>query len=107
LGIDCSGLTQLSFSLTGVNIPRDAYLQAEIGEGIPFIDLAETNDLAFFDNAEGRITHVGIVLKDDGDSKIIHSSGNVRIDKLDHQGIFNEETGQYSHNLRFIKRISI
>jgi gamma-D-glutamyl-L-lysine dipeptidyl-peptidase len=107
LGIDCSGLTQLSFSLAGLKIPRDAYMQAEIGEGIPFIDLAETNDLAFFDNAEGRITHVGIVLMSDGDSKIIHSSGNVRIDKLDHQGIFNEETGQYSHNLRFIKRISI
>jgi len=107
LGIDCSGLTQLSFSLAGQKIPRDAYLQAEIGEGIPFIDLAETNDLAFFDNAEGRITHVGIVLMSDVDSKIIHSSGNVRIDKLDHQGIFNEETGQYSHNLRFIKRVTI
>ncbi|MBI1267771.1 MAG: hydrolase Nlp/P60 [Cryomorphaceae bacterium] len=107
LGIDCSGLTQLSFSLAKQKIPRDAYLQAEIGEGIPFVDVAETNDLAFFNNAEGRITHVGIVLKADGESKIIHASGNVRIDKLDHQGIFNEEIGQYSHNLRFIKRVAI
>lgn len=107
LGMDCSGLTQLSFSLAGSRIPRDAYLQAELGEEIPFIDLAETNDLAFFDNAEGRITHVGIVLKSDGEARIIHASGNVRIDKLDHQGIFNEESKHYSHNLRFIKRMSI
>lgn len=107
LGIDCSGLTQLAFSLHGQSIPRDAHMQAELGEVVPFIDLAQTNDLAFFDNAEGRITHVGIVIKEIGTTSIVHSSGNVRVDTLDHQGIFNNETKLYSHNLRFIKRVAI
>jgi hypothetical protein len=109
MGIDCSGFTQLVFRMNGISIPRDAYQQAEIGEIITFIDEAETGDLAFFDNNEGRITHVGLIInqKELGIKSIIHASGKVRLDKLDHQGIFNEETKSYSHNLRLIKRIKI
>ena len=51
--------------------------------------------------ANPRIVHVGIVLTD---GKIIHAAGQVRIDRLDHFGIFNEERGIYSHKLRVIKR---
>jgi gamma-D-glutamyl-L-lysine dipeptidyl-peptidase len=101
-GIDCSGFTQLVYKAAGIRLPRDAYQQAEEGTSLGFVEEAIAGDLAFFDNNEGKIIHVGIVLSD---GFIIHASGRVRIDKLDHQGIFNRETGKYSHNLRVLKRI--
>ena len=104
-GIDCSGLTQLVFRLLGISIPRDASEQVELGEQVSFVEESREGDLAFFDNTEGRITHVGIILEEGGAKKIIHASGRVRIDNLDHNGIYNEETQSYSHKLRTIKRI--
>lgn len=104
-GIDCSGLTQLVFRLLGVSIPRDASEQLELGEQVSFVEESREGDLAFFDNTEGSITHVGIILEEGGAKKIIHASGRVRIDNLDHNGIYNEETQSYSHKLRTIKRI--
>ena len=101
-GIDCSGFSQMVYRMCGVNLPRDASQQAEVGDRLSFIEEAYPGDLAFFDNAEGRITHVGILL---GDNKIIHASGKVRIDRIDHQGIFNDELRDYSHHLRLITRV--
>ena len=101
-GIDCSGLTQAVFGMSGINIARDAYLQAERGETINFIDESRAGDLAFFDNAEERIIHVGIIINN---KQIIHASGEVRIDNIDHQGIYNEELKKYTHKLRIIRRI--
>lgn len=101
-GIDCSGLSQLVYKLAGIKIPRDAYQQAEIGTTLNFVEEAEPGDLAFFDNELGQIIHVGIVM---ADNYIIHASGKVRIDRLDHYGIFNKETHQYTHNLRILKRL--
>jgi len=85
------------------NIPllRDAYLQATQGESVGFLQEVKCGDLAFFDNAEGRITHVGILLNE---SEIIHASGKVRIDKIDNAGIINTDTGLRTHQLRIIKR---
>jgi len=102
LGIDCSGLTQMVYRLNGMSIPRDASQQVELGEALSFPEEAEPGDLAFFDNAEGRITHVGIVLKN---SQIIHASGRVHVDKFDHLGIYNEEKQGYTHNLRVLKKM--
>jgi hypothetical protein len=101
-GIDCSGFTQMVYKLCGFKILRDAAQQAMMGAPLSFIEEALPGDLAFFDNDEGKIIHVGIVLKN---NRIIHASGSVRIDKLDHQGIFNEQTKTYTHNLRVIKNI--
>ena len=101
-GIDCSGFTQLVYKLCGIQLKRDANQQAEQGETITFLQESKAGDLAFFENSDGRIVHVGIILDN---NKIIHASGKVRIDKIDHQGIFNEEKKNYSHNLRLIKRI--
>jgi len=101
-GIDCSGLTQMVFKLNGIKLKRDAYQQAEQGETLSFVEEAEAGDLAFFDNEEGKIVHVGIVMDD---NKIIHASGKVRIDGFDHQGIFNNDKKDYSHRLRLLKRI--
>lgn len=102
-GIDCSGLSQMSFLLAGKQLPRDAYQQAELGTVVDFVEEAKEGDLAFFDNDEGKIIHVGIILSG---GKIIHASGKVRIDKIDHEGIFNEEIKKYTHKLRIIKRLT-
>ncbi len=101
-GIDCSGFTQLVYKLNGHQILRDAKDQATQGETLSFIEESEPGDLAFFDNAEGVITHVGIIMSD---NYIIHAHGKVRIDRLDHSGIFNLELKRHSHKLRVIKRI--
>ena len=102
LGIDCSGFTQMVYRLQGVDLPRDAYQQAEVGTTLSFVEESEAGDLAFFDNNEGRITHVGIILEN---NHIIHASGKVRIDRIDQQGIFNKELGTHTHKLRLIKSI--
>ena len=101
-GIDCSGFTQIVYRLQGINIPRDAYQQAEVGNTLSFIEESEEGDLAFFDNSEGEITHVGIIMNN---NNIIHASGKVRIDKLDQQGIFNIEKKIHTHKLRIIKSV--
>ena len=101
-GIDCSGFTQLIYKSIGVLIPRDSSQQVELGEPLDFASEARIGDLAFFQNEEGRIVHVGMVC---APGKIIHASGQVRIDKLDDTGIFNAERGQYTHRLRIIKRL--
>lgn len=106
LGIDCSGLVQVVASLKGIQMPRDAKDQMEIGEEVPFMTLAESGDLAYFDNAEGKIIHVGIIEKrGDQDYSIIHAAGEVRKDRVDQQGIFREDWGEYTHQLRIVKRI--
>jgi cell wall-associated NlpC family hydrolase len=101
-GIDCSGFTQLVYKINGYKLPRDAYQQVELGEPLNFVEEAESGDLAFFDNEEGKIVHVGILLNN---QQIIHASGQVRVDNFDHYGIFNSSTKKYSHTLRVIKRI--
>ena len=101
-GIDCSGFTQMVYKLNGYRLFRDASQQATQGEALSFIEESEPGDLAFFDNQEGKITHVGIIMKD---NYIIHAHGKVRIDRLDHSGIFNYEMRNHTHRLRVIKRI--
>lgn len=101
-GIDCSGFTQMVYKLNGYKLLRDACQQATQGEALSFIEESEPGDLAFFDNEEGKITHVGIIMED---NYIIHAHGKVRIDRLDHSGIFNYELRNHTHKLRVIKRI--
>ncbi len=101
-GIDCSGFTQVVYKFTGVKLLRDAYQQAEQGTVVNFVEETQPGDLAFFSNEAGKIIHVGIILKD---HRIIHSSGKVRIDKIDHFGIHNAEIKKYSHQLKVIKRV--
>jgi hypothetical protein len=100
-GIDCSGFTQVVYKFSGVNLMRDASLQVQDGETVETAADMRLGDLAFFNNAEGRITHVGIMLDD---KKIIHASGRVKIDTLDTEGIYSEELKRYTHKLNVIKR---
>ncbi|MEZ4811341.1 MAG: C40 family peptidase [Allomuricauda sp.] len=101
-GVDCSGFTQMVYKINGHSLHRDAQAQSKQGEALSFIEESEPGDLAFFDNNEGVIDHVGIILQD---NYIIHAHGHVRIDRLDHTGIFNTEEKLYSHQLRVIKKI--
>ncbi|NNF02016.1 MAG: C40 family peptidase, partial [Bacteroidia bacterium] len=101
-GCDCSGFVQVIYKLAGIKLKRDSHEQAEEGSHISLLEEASQGDLAFFDNKEGKIMHVGILLNDD---KIIHASGKVRIDRIDHHGIFNDDLKTYSHNLRLIRRV--
>jgi hypothetical protein len=101
-GIDCSGFTQLVYKLCVYSLLRDAKDQATQGEVLSFIEESEPGDLAFFDNDEGTITHVGIIMQD---YNIIHAHGKVRIDVLDHSGIYNTDTKVHTHKLRVIKKI--
>lgn len=100
-GFDCSGFTQVVFKINGMALQRDAYQQAAMGKTVT-LEEAKPCDLAFFENDQGRIMHVGIILEK---SEIIHCSGKVHIDRLDQQGIFNYRSKEYTHKLRIIKRI--
>ena len=80
-GIDCSGFTQMVYKLNGYKLLRDASQQATQGEAL---------------------THVGIIMKD---NYIIHAHGKVRIDRLDHSGIYNVDKKIHTHKLRVIKKI--
>ena len=101
-GIDCSGFTQMVYKLNGYHLLRDASQQALQGEALSFIEESEPGDLAFFDNEYGKIIHVGIIMND---NYIIHASGKVRIDRLDHLGIYNAEINKHTHKLRVIKKV--
>jgi hypothetical protein len=100
--IDCSGFTQIIYKINGYNIDRDAKDQVKLGLALSFIEESEPGDLAFFDNKEGDIVHVGIVMED---NHIIHAHGHVRIDRLDQTGIYNVDTRKHTHKLRVIKKI--
>ncbi|MEI9958410.1 MAG: NlpC/P60 family protein [Ferruginibacter sp.] len=100
-GIDCSGFAQTVYKFLNIPLLRDAKLQVTEGEVVGFLQEVNCGDLAFFDDEEGEIVHVGILLNE---KEIIHSAGKVRIDKIDSQGILNVDTGLRTHQLRIIKR---
>ena len=101
LGVDCSGFVQVNFKMVGIDLPRDAWQQAQEGEPVKKLKDAVKGDLAFFDDKD-EIVHVGILL---GPDKIIHASGKVRIDNIDKKGIINSDTGKRTHTLEAIRRV--
>ncbi|MDY6424240.1 MAG: C40 family peptidase [Bacteroidales bacterium] len=102
MGIDCSGFTQVVFSIFGINLERDASKQSLQGKKVKNLSTAKEGDLLFFGKDNKHITHVGIFLEK---QYVIHSSGRVRIDFIDNKGIIDHDTRQYSHTLQMIRRI--
>jgi hypothetical protein len=102
MGIDCTGFVQILYAMCDIQLARDADKQVESGRVIDFLSEAKAGDLAFFENAEGKITHVGMLLNS---QQLIHASGWVKIETLDSQGIISAQTGAYTHTLRLIKRL--
>lgn len=103
LGIDAGGFTQLVYKCCGFVLDRSPQQQALQGEALSFIEESEPGDLAFFDGPDGEIDHVGIIMKN---NHIIHAHGQVRIDRIDHSGIFNTQLRRYTHPLRVIKKLT-
>ena len=101
-GIDSAGLTQMVYKMIGIQLPRLAKQQALKGELVDFINEVQVGDLAFFENHRGHIIHAGIILSD---TQVIHASGRVRVDKLDHYGIYDLSAKRYTHKLRLVKRM--
>lgn len=78
--IDCSGLVSNVYFLNGIQLPRDADMQALIGRELTtdFVpEGLEPGDLLFFgrkasEGKEERVTHVAMYI---GDGEYIHSAG--------------------------------
>ncbi len=102
MGMDCSGFTQVIMSLFGKALKRNAGEQVTQGRKISDLSKVQAGDLVFFDHEDGKISHVGVAIDSE---RLIHCSGRVKVEKLDSNGIFNAETGVYSHHLMAIRRV--
>lgn len=100
-GVDCSGFAQTVYKQQGIQLKRDSWQQAEQGESVSLLQDALPGDLAFCDNEEGRIIHVGILLSS---QQIIHASGSVKIDWIDSARIYASDQKKYTHKIRLIRR---
>jgi gamma-D-glutamyl-L-lysine dipeptidyl-peptidase len=86
-GFDCSGFTQMLVRVRGINMPRDADLQAA-WDGVISVERSDLQpgDLLFFGSGPKKITHTGMYI---GDGQFIHdtTSGHpvVQISRLDDQ----------------------
>jgi cell wall-associated NlpC family hydrolase len=81
LGLDCSGLLNVSFNAAGIQIPRSSNEQAAWGDPIRPQDL-QAGDLVFFGGAPGSstITHVGLITEVSEDGvQFIHSSTSLGV----------------------------
>ncbi|NRA49267.1 MAG: C40 family peptidase [Phaeodactylibacter sp.] len=102
MGIDAAGLVQMVFKIANISLPREAAQQVYIGKTVDFVEQSLPGDVAFFENRKGRITHCGIILPD---AEVIHAFGSVRIDKIDHYGIYDKSAKRYTHRLRVVRRM--
>ena len=100
-GVHGAALLQLVFSIVGISLPRTANAMVKEGVAVDFMELAQAGDLAFFDGPGKAVDHVGLLLPD---STLLHVSDCVRIDAVDHFGIFDYQLGRYTHRLRIVKR---
>ncbi len=102
-GIDNVSFVHQVFRFFNIDVTREIRSQFRMGEIVDFAQMAQVGDIAFFQDINENINHVGIII---GEKLIIHVNGYVRIDRFDHNGIFNKELKKYTHSLRIIKRIS-
>ncbi len=104
-GFDCSGFAQTCFAVNGLELPRDAYLQADEGvlvEGD--FNSWQIGDLIFFSERPGKITHVAIAL---GKGDFIHASGYVRLNSLNpqHQDLYHEKYARiFTRTMRILQQ---
>ena len=104
VGVDAASFVQLVYASAGIFIQRDYEETVRQGQLVDFVEESLVGDIALFEQKRGRVSHIGIILDD---QRVIHVDGTVRIDHLDHYGIFNEETQKYSYRLRLIRRVLI
>ncbi len=101
-GMDCSGLTQVSYQSVGRSLPRSSQEQSMIGRHIQATELKQ-GDLVFFTDRKGnsRITHVGMITEVESREKIkfIHATNSLGV-------VENNLKQPYWNNL-FLKAIRI
>lgn len=100
-GVGDAELVQLLLAVMGIDLPRALVAMSRGGQAVDFVEQCQAGDLAFFDDGKGALTHVGLLFPG---SQVLHVSGRVRVDAVDHFGIFNVEERRYSHRLRIVKR---
>ena len=100
-GIDCSGLVQVAWKLTGQDVPRDASKQAEVGQSISWGE-QQRGDVVFFQNDAGKVVHVGVLIDA---LTIAHAAGEVRVDSLVPEGI--QRGDRLTHAFHSIRRWSL
>ncbi len=105
-GIDCSGLTQMVYKLCNYPLPRDASQQATVGTPLDFLMHARCGDLAFFENKEGAINHVGMLLDHETIIHATDAAGRVVIDRIDQGGIISIALRKRTHHLRMVARLA-
>lgn len=88
MGIDCSGFTQTVQTLFGHQLLRNAREQITQGTVIERLSDAQAGDLVFFDHYDGRVSHVGLLLDQE---RVMHSSGRVKVEMIDDEGIISQE----------------
>lgn len=97
-GADCSGFVQTIFAVHGVQLPRDAHLQALSGVEVAR-DALQPGDLLFFsDRQDTRVTHVGVALAGDRLVHIAIGRGGFAMDWLGD----TDDTYIASLNRRFV-----
>jgi len=79
-GVDCSGFVQAVFHRNGIDLPRTADAQFEVGHPVSQRSL-RPGDLVFFQTYAAGASHVGIYV---GAGQFVHasSSNGVRVDSL-------------------------
>lgn len=84
-GYDCSGFTQMLVRSRGINMPRDADLQAT-WNGMELVERKDlrAGDLLFFGASVNKITHTAMYI---GDGEFVHATTHgrpvIQISKLD------------------------
>ena len=99
-GVDCSGLVQSIFKTLNIILPRDSHEQSDFGVEIK--EAYKLGDLGFFGENLNRISHVGIFVDNE---TIVHAYGKVRMDKINSEGIYNNEEKRVTHFLQKVNRI--
>lgn len=102
-GLDCSGLTGVSYATLGVTLPRDARQQILPGRLVAapwHLDALQPGDLLFFIGEEGRIVHTAVSL---GGDRYIHASPpRVQVNSLDpHDDLYSQH---WHEHFAFAKR---
>lgn len=99
IGVDCSGLAQVSFAACGLKLPRDARMQEHIGQEIAInsnLDGLQRNDLVFWKG------HVAIMLDD---KNIIHANGLHMMTTIEPLKTANDRYEKLGTPIRKIRRL--
>ncbi|MFM2394520.1 MAG: hypothetical protein RLZZ546_2502 [Bacteroidota bacterium] len=102
-GMDRHCIVQMIFKCAGKKLIGNLdQMYQSIVHSVDFIELSKPGDIAFFIDKHENISHIGIILSD---HLVLHMQEKVRIDKIDHEGIYNIDLRKYTYKLKMIGRV--